>query len=237
MIDDPRALSAGQTRLMLDELERINRLLGGISAVEGAVQQVVANLSVEREAPIRILDVGCGSADIPRAFLQWAEREKVPLQILAVDFNGRICRLAAESNPRPDLSIVQADARSLPFAPKSFDIVTCSSFLHHFDAGEVVALLKSFRKLAKVAVLWSDLRRSLPAFLGIFSLTRLFSSSEAIRHDGPLSVRKGFRSGEVRSLLDEAGVSEFILVRKWAFRFLVSFPTGRASVNGRRAAP
>lgn len=237
LIDDPARLGLEETRRMLDELERVNRFLGGLSSVEKPVRRMIEEISRKREGPVRVLDVGCGSADIPRSLLKWASRKKIDLQVIAVDFNGRICRVAVERKDRPELSIAQADVMRLPFAPKTFDLVTCSAFLHHFSESEIVALLKSFQELARVGVLWSDLRRSAFALLGIMLLTRLFSRSEAIRHDGPLSVRKGFRSGEVRSLLHEAGVSEFILVRKWAFRFLVSFSTGRASVNHRRAAP
>lgn len=210
---------------MLDELERVNRLLGGISSVGKPMRRMIEEISRKREGPVRVLDVGCGSADIPRSLLKWASRKKIDLQVIAVDFNGRICRVAVERKDRPELSIAQADVRRLPFAPKSFDLVTCSAFLHHFSESEIVALLKSFQELAMVGVLWSDLRRSASALLGILLLTRLFSRSEAIRHDGPLSVRKGFRNSEVRSLLREAGILEFTLRCKWAFRFVALIPT------------
>jgi SAM-dependent methyltransferase len=62
--------------------------------------------------------------------------------------------LADSTGPR-----VVADAFALPFAPRSFDYVFSSLFLHHFTDDHVVELLAGFGRLARRQVLVIDLWR------------------------------------------------------------------------------
>ena len=43
-----------------------------------------------------------------------------------------------------------------------------------------------------------------------------------VRHNGPLSVRRGFRREELEGLGDLAGFTWHLVDRRWAFRFLAT---------------
>ena len=55
---------------------------------------------------------------------------------------------------------VVADVRRLPFATGSFDVVTASLFLHHFDGRELPAVLAGLFRLARRALVVNDLHRA-----------------------------------------------------------------------------
>jgi len=97
--------------------------------------------------------------------------------------------------------IVCADAFNLPFKNKSIDIIHTSLFLHHFNSGGLINLLKKFADTAKHGIVINDLQRSFRAFLAIKILTSVFSRSELVKNDAPMSVRKGFVKSE-NGLLD-----------------------------------
>jgi hypothetical protein len=60
--------------------------------------------------------------------------------------------------------------------------------------------------------------------LGIRLLTGLLSRSRVIRHDGPLSVLKGFRRKELLSILERVGIRGARLKWRWAFRWVLVIP-------------
>jgi hypothetical protein len=118
--------------------------------------------------------------------------------------------------------IVCADALFLPFKNKSIDIIHTSLFLHHFDNKNLKIILKKFCDVAKQGLVINDLRRSLCAFWGIKILTLLFSKSELVKNDAPISVRKGFNKSELIELLKEIQFINYEISRKWAFRWVIT---------------
>ena len=104
---------------------------------------------------------------------------------------------------------------------KSVDIIHSSLFLHHLEENQSNAILEHFSKIAKYGIVINDLRRSLRALIGIKFLTLLFSRSELVRNDAPLSVRKGFSKSELVKLMTKTAFSNYEIIRKWAFRWIV----------------
>ena len=107
----------------------------------------------------RLLDVGCGSGDVA-AYLQsrlsparW--KRGGPVRAVGVDLKPLHLRHA----PRC-LGRVAADVWRLPFRDASFDVVTASLFLHHFADGELARLLRELARLARRAIVVSDLERA-----------------------------------------------------------------------------
>lgn len=73
------------------------------------------------EPPAKLLDVGCSDS----SFL--LEMNKLGFDAHGIDINGYI---------EPYSKFVKADARSIPFEDKAFDVVTCVSALEHFGLVE-----------------------------------------------------------------------------------------------------
>ena len=201
-----------ETRRSLGDLRFVNRWLGNRRALLRAVAPHMPSSG-------RLLDVGCGSGDVP-AFLH----ERLSGRPWAVGLDVKRVHLAAVP---PSVRPVVGDVRRLPFADGSFDVVTASLFLHHFDAPELPALLAGLHRLARRALVVNDLHRSLvPWLFGRAAFPLLFRSRVSVE-DGLLSIRRGFRPAELRAAFAAAGVSPVAIHRSWPYRLLAVAPASR----------
>ncbi len=196
----------------LGDLTRINRFLGG----HFVLRRLLAGYLRPADA-FSLLDVGAGSGDMAAAIA----RAYPNARIVSLDLQTR--HLVAAPPPR-----VAADAFQLPFAPASFDFVFCSLFLHHFSDDRVVALLASFHRLARRAVLVIDLDRQRAAFRFIPATRWLFGWNRITLHDAPVSVRASFRRHELAALARSAGLAHAVVRRHhpW-FRLSLAAPAPR----------
>jgi 2-polyprenyl-3-methyl-5-hydroxy-6-metoxy-1,4-benzoquinol methylase len=214
LMDLPDA-DPGELARTLGDLAWINRWLGGTRLV----QRHLATTLGGPAGPVRILDVATGYADIPRAIVRWARRRGLPVQIEAIDHHDRIAHLAQEASAAyPEIRVRRAGALPLPYPDGSFDIVLASLILHHMDGTEQVRLLRELYRVARHAVLVNDLRRGRWPFLVTWASLHVLSRSRLIHHDGPLSVRRGFRPAELLALAEEAGWERVGVSRHAFFR-------------------
>ena len=206
-IDDERIDKA------LAELKIINRFLGGDSASLKGFKIILKNNSVNHN--LKVLDAGSGSSDILLAI----KNSYQELSVFSLDLNLRACKYALHSRLKP--KIICGNVHSLPFKNSMFDVVHASLFFHHFNEDEIKEILPALLSATKYGLIINDLRRSIFAFIGIKILTLLFSNSEMVKNDGPLSVRRGFIKKELVSILDEIKIESYTIKRTWAFRWLV----------------
>ena len=171
------------------ELKIINRTLGGVHAIERFLPPA------KRGVNLLMLDVAAGACDVSEALL-----ERLPCRIVTLDLNARGLKLADKSWP------VVADALALPFRENTFDVVMASLFFHHLSDDNCVQVLSQMWLIAKQRILINDLHRHAVAYFSIRALTALFSKSRMVRHDGPVSVLRAFRSSELLEIARRAGV-------------------------------
>jgi ubiquinone/menaquinone biosynthesis C-methylase UbiE len=171
------------------ELKIINRTLGGIRAIERFLPPA------KRGVNLLMLDVAAGACDVSEAL-----SEKLPCRIVTLDLNARGLKLADKSWP------VVGDALALPFRDGTFDVVMASLFFHHLSDDNCVQVLSQMWRIAKQRILINDLHRHAVAYFSIRTLTALFSKSRMVRHDGPVSVLRAFRSSELLEIARRAGV-------------------------------
>lgn len=148
----------------------------------------------------RIVDLGCGPADIARRLASGTP----DAMVVAVDASHAMLRLA----PRhPRCALVEARLPELPFADGTFDAVISNSLLHH---------------LPEPAVFWADARRlARPgAVLYVMDLYRPESAERAreiveaaagdalplLKDDFFNSLLAAFTPEEVRAQLETAGL-------------------------------
>ena len=149
------------------------------------------------------------------------------VRIVSCDISAVACEdLAARLDGETGLSVVRADGFQLPLGEGSVDVAHSALFLHHFPAETAILLLREMARVARCGVVINDLERHPAAYLGIRVLTGALSRSRLIRHDAPLSVRKGFTRPELEALARGAGLRAEI-ERRWAFRYVLWAPTGR----------
>jgi SAM-dependent methyltransferase len=189
----------------LADLRVANRWLGNVGRLVRTVRPYLA----QSPRP-RLLDVGCGSADVPAAVAR-----SVP-GVLAVGVDIKLLHVeAAPAEVRP----VVADVWALPFAAASFDVVTASLFLHHFDAAEAPRVLRALFALARRALVVNDLRRArVPYLFGRAAFPVLFRSRVSV-DDGLTSIRRGFTEREMLTAFAQAGIPARVR-RAWPYRLL-----------------
>jgi methyltransferase family protein len=177
-------------RASLRDLARINRYLGGYYVL-GKLFQSVAKPGDR----FSVLDIGAASGDMGAAI-----RRRYPrAQVTSLDYKGD--HLAQAADPK-----VVADAFRLPFRASSFDFVFSSLFLHHFTNDQVVELFRSFRGLARRAVLAIDLDRGPLAYYFLPNTRWLFGWHDITISDGQISVAAALKQDELRTLAIRAGL-------------------------------
>lgn len=184
----------------LANLESLNRRFGGRRVVLDYLGPLL-----QAGKPLRILDLGTGGGDIPRAVVRRARELLCPVTITAVDRQEPTLQIAAEwSADFPEIRFVEGDI--LNFTPETpCDVVLCNLVLHHLDESDAIRLLRRCREIAGRAVLVTDLRRSRLAQAGIFAVTEVFYREPMTRHDARLSAERAFSFTELRKLAVAAG--------------------------------
>ncbi|WP_440119099.1 methyltransferase domain-containing protein [Paenibacillus sp. QZ-Y1] len=148
---------------------------------------------------LSILDVGAGSGDINRRILRWADHHHIRITIELVDLTAEACEEArAYFADEPRIQVRQDDVFNLPEA--SADIVTGAQFLHHFDERQIPEVLGQMLRISRYGVAINDIHRHWLAWGAVWLTTRIISRNRYIRHDGPLSVAKGFCAEDWRRL-------------------------------------
>lgn len=182
-------------------MERVNRSGGGTRAILGALSREVR--SVPRTTPLRILDLGAGSCDIPCAVAGWARTQHRDIRITCVDRKSEALELArARWHGFDDRSVTLEQADIFDFRPSTpFDYALASMVLHHLSAEEIGLLMAHLRHFVRRALIINDLRRSLLNYLAC--RLAVLPCERGVRHDALLSVRRGFRPDELRAILRE----------------------------------
>lgn len=197
-------------------MEMVNRRLGGTRAV----RRFLAAESARRkdDAPLRILDIGSGSCDIPLAISRWGRTHNIPLQFTCVEMADHaisIARAKLDQVNDPAVHLLQENIFAhQPAEP--YDYAIASMCFHHFKNNMIIALLRKLRGIVLGGVLINDLRRSRLAYFGAGLL--LLGAPFGLRHDALLSIRRGFQVKELYALLRQLDAVTVSVKPAWCFR-------------------
>jgi SAM-dependent methyltransferase len=216
-MDDP-AVAPADLAAALAFIRRVNAALRYASATVSHLQRFSRSWPVDR--PTTLLDVATGSADIPRAVLRWADRDRRDVRIVGLDLHAETLRQAAEGPADPRLSFVRGDALALPFDDRSVDYVLCGMFLHHMSEDAVVGALREMDRVARRGVVVADLLRSRRAYAWISLFT--LAAGPLVRHDARGSVAAAFTPAELLSLRDRAGLTYARPFRHFGHRIVLA---------------
>jgi ubiquinone/menaquinone biosynthesis C-methylase UbiE len=144
------------------------------------------------------LDVCTGTGGAARALAARGAR------VVGVDLAPGMLRVAGRRRGAPapagSIRLARGDARSLPFRPGAFSLVTCCMALHEMSEGERGAVLREIRRVAagRVAVAEYRVPRSRAGRLG-FRVWRAFEYLES-------DAFESFVARPFESRLAEAGL-------------------------------
>jgi ubiquinone/menaquinone biosynthesis C-methylase UbiE len=209
--------------LLADDLRNlrvINRCFGGLRVARRSIVRLIDGSP--HRSPIELLDLATGSADYPVHIAEWMKSARRQVRIEAVDKNAFMVAAARERTARiPEISVHEIDILSLPYPDGSFDVVMCSSALHHFSRGEAVRILRDMIRISRIGIIVNDLERSRigawAAWLYVHSTTR----NPITWNDSYVSVLRGFTKAELTAMAEEAGIKHHHVRRHPFFRLVL----------------
>jgi 2-polyprenyl-3-methyl-5-hydroxy-6-metoxy-1,4-benzoquinol methylase len=203
------------------ELEFINSFLGGHAVTLAGMQKLIQEAGLPGEQELLICEIGCGGGDNLKAIQNWCNKKKVRVRLMGIDINPDCIEVAASNFNDTDTSFIARDYIKVTFNRKP-DVIFSSLFCHHFTDQQLVEMLGWMRDHARIGFFINDLHRHSLAYHSIKILTGIFSGSYLVKNDAPLSVLRGFTRKEWMNLLQAAGISQYSIEWKWAFRYLIT---------------
>ena len=229
-LDDP-ALPPAIAARSLKDVTLANTLFGGTRAILTEARATFREQRALGVGSLTLLDVGTGLGDIPVTLRQEATRCGIALRSVGLEITGAMAAAAQRQN----LVTIAADARALPFANRSVDVITCSLVLHHLDETDSVRMLRECARVARVRVIIADLRRSWVAVILFWLVSFPLRFHPYSRHDGVVSIRRGFSVAELRELIQQACNTNARCLRHLGWRVTASWnpgtPFGDGSAN------
>lgn len=210
-MDEPSSYE--EFRECLRDLARVNRML----LAYRPTLKWLGRLAAPGREQLHIVDVGCGAGDMLKRIEQWARTRNVAVKLTGIDINPHATRAARElQQNHSDVALAGAGSRiewhtgeAYDYRPQEeIDVIISSQFTHHLSGAEVVRFIKWMEQTARRGWFISDLHRTRPAYLGFRALAAVMRWHRFVRHDGPISIRRGFSRLDWTRLIEQAGLDE-----------------------------
>jgi ubiquinone/menaquinone biosynthesis C-methylase UbiE len=204
-------------------LARVNRQLGNVRTMKRELRRCLTE-DCAPAATVSLLDLGSGAGDIPRALQIVFQRRGVVGVTVVLDHDPTAVSLAG----REGLAVLKGDALRIPLADRSIDVVTTIKVAHHFSGEALTGLIAEMARVARRRVIVLDIRRHWLAYAGFIAWSQVCTGNRVVRHDGALSVLRGFTAAEL------IAATALISGLDWAVRPYLGFQL--ALVGRRRGA-
>jgi 2-polyprenyl-3-methyl-5-hydroxy-6-metoxy-1,4-benzoquinol methylase len=205
-------------RLNMKELDLINSRLGGHRITLKGFRSFLSGR--EKKEKLYITEIGCGGGDNLRMIKNFADINGIEVDLTGVDINPECIQYASSLKENKGIRFIKADY--IHYTPEHKpDVIFSSLFCHHFTGPELVYMVKWMKENSGLGFFINDLHRHPLAYYSIGLLTKLFSKSYLVKHDAPLSVRRGFKKNEWENIFHKASADRFTIEWCWAFRWLI----------------
>lgn len=217
-IMDDFQLQGPELEKTLQDLDNINKFLGGNTITINGVKELLKNCT--KGSPIVIADIGCGSGTILRKIAEWGRKKGLNLKLLGIDANIHAIELAKQKSTQfPEIDFEALNIFSEEFQKKEFDIILCTLTLHHFKNPEIISLLNSLYKQVRIGIVINDLQRSKKAYYLFQAFCKVFINNEIARLDGLTSILRSFKKKDLRGLSTKIPSTKQEIKWQWAFRY------------------
>ena len=220
------------------DLRFFNRRFGGINTTSSLIQSVAGKTG---KSEFTLLEVASGDGYLSQEVSLSLRKVGIRLSITLSDRAPSHLPTFPHSNGNKNLSsrakpsdsqgesfgavegpafagsAVAADALALPFPDSTFDLVSCSLFVHHLSPEQVTTFARESLRVCRHAVLVNDLIRSPLHLALVYAGTPLYRS-RITRHDAPASVRQAYTIEEMREFFQQAGADSVEIQRHYLYR-------------------
>lgn len=170
------------------------------------------------DRPARILDIGCGGADVLRLIGDMARRDGFSVELTGIDPDERAIQYARRARGDRAMNLRQVHSSQLIAEGSSFDIVLSNHVLHHLDEARLQQLLSDSDALAERLVLHNDICRDDLAWAAFWPVGAIPALNSFILTDGLRSIRRAWHPDEVRPMLPAGWSAETVV----PFRMLLT---------------
>ncbi|WP_417941171.1 methyltransferase domain-containing protein [Flavobacterium sp. RS13.1] len=217
-IMDDFSLHGSELRAALDQIARINQLLGGNQVTLDGIKKIIKKIAISQT--IVIADVGCGNGDMLRMLADYGSKNNLKFKLIGIDANSFTVNYAKTlSNDYSNIEYLCLDIFSEEFSTINYDIVLCTLTLHHFTNEQILNIITTFNNNAAIGIVINDLHRSKLAYRLFKLICIVFSLGKMSREDGLVSILRGFRKNELEAFSKKLNLKNYTINWKWAFRY------------------
>jgi 2-polyprenyl-3-methyl-5-hydroxy-6-metoxy-1,4-benzoquinol methylase len=217
-IMDDFLLQGNELRATLDQIARINQLLGGNKVTLNGIKKVLKKANTFKT--IIIADIGCGNGDMLRMLADYGLKNNLNFKLIGIDANAFTINYAKTlSNDYSNIEYLCLDIFSEDFSTINYDILLCTLTLHHFTDEQILNIIAIFNNNASMGIVINDLHRSKLAYRLFKLICILFSLGTMSREDGLISILRGFKKNELEDISKKLNLLNYTIDWKWAFRY------------------
>jgi 2-polyprenyl-3-methyl-5-hydroxy-6-metoxy-1,4-benzoquinol methylase len=217
-IMDDFSLQGTELRDALDQIARINQLLGGNKLTLHGVKRLLKKTDFSNS--ITVADIGCGNGDMLRMLSDYGQKNNIVFKLIGVDANAFTINYAKTlSINYPNIEYLCMDIFGEEFKTLKYDIVLCTLTLHHFTNEQITNIITTFKNNATIGTVVNDLHRSKLSYRLFEMVCAVFNLNKMSREDGLVSILRGFKKTELEDFSKKLNLKNYTINWKWAFRY------------------
>lgn len=214
-------------KILFDDINRVNRILGGNAITINAVAKL---LKENPQESYTIVDMGCGDGAMLREIVRYCRKKNIKIRAIGIDLNEDTLQLAKDaSRDFAELEFWHRDILQLNKSDFKCDIAINTLCMHHFTEEQLPVFLKKFVELSTIGIVINDLQRSVWAYYLYKVFSSMFIKTRTAKVDGLISISKGFVKSELLKYANELPSVDHFIKWKWAFRYVWVMQPNRLS--------
>lgn len=195
-LDDPRVEEDEKCRMIAD-LHRHNQIVGAYPRFAGILRPLLREAAARRGGPARLLELASGYGEMALQLAVRNRRWGVEVEVSGSDIVASYVASANERAQQRKLPVRFAELDALRLdgvEPGSVDVVLVAQSVHHFDPGQLAAMIAASARIATTAFVAIDGFRTAALFPLLLGTTTLLPR---ISHDSFLSARRFYSEPEL----------------------------------------
>jgi len=204
--------------IALDDIARINQLLGGNSVTLEGVKKLIEDFP--KDQTITIMDFGCGGGDMLRMLAKFGQENGLKFNLIGIDANEATIRHAEKCSAEfENISYLAEDIFEYDFSKYKIDIALITLTLHHFKDEGILKIVNVILNLVTKGIVVNDLHRSKLAYRLFQMIIFIFRLKKMTADDGLISILRGFKREDLEKYSRNLQLKKYSIKWKWAFRY------------------